>query len=168
VALWRYVQNPSGQAWIDGIKLHVPIFGKLFRKLYLARIADNLNTMLSAGIPVLRAIEITSGVVGSNQFERVLSAAMRDVKGGQLISSALSKHELIPPIMVQMMRVGEETGSLGNILKTLARFYKREVDAAVDALIGLIEPVLIILLAVGVGFLLTAVLMPIYNLSTAF
>ncbi len=165
---WHYFRNAANLARLDGFKLQIPIVGGMFRKLYLARMADNLNTMLSAGIPVLRALEITAGVIGNKVYEDVLIASIRDVKGGQLISAALSRHEVIPQIMLQMMKVGEETGSLGVILKTLAKFYKREVDTAIDALIGLIEPVMIILLAIGVGFLLTAVLMPIYNLASAF
>lgn len=166
--LFRYARSKEGKESLDRVQLKVPVLGKVLQKLYLARVADNLNTMLSAGIPVLRAIEITSQVVGSSQYRMALEDAMRDVKSGQLISVALSKHELFPSIMLQMIRVGEETGSLGGILKTVARFYKREVDTAVNGLIGLIEPALLIMLAVGVGFLLTAVLMPIYNLSTAF
>jgi type IV pilus assembly protein PilC len=167
-AAWRYFANAANMARLDGLKLQIPIVGGMFKKLYLARMADNLNTMLSAGIPVLRALEITSGVIGNKVYEEVLRSSIRDVKGGQLISAALSRYEVIPQIMLQMMKVGEETGSLGAILKTLAKFYKREVDTAIDALIGLIEPVMIILLAIGVGFLLTAVLMPIYNLASAF
>lgn len=168
VALFSYLRNPSGRETMDRLKLKIPVFGQMFSKLYLARIADNLNTMLSAGIPVLRALEITADVVGNLRYQEIIQKSMADVKGGQPISTALDRHEEVPSIMVQMMRVGEETGSLGKILQTLARFYKREVDTAVDALIGLIEPALIILLAIGVGFLLTAVLMPIYNLSSAF
>lgn len=167
-ALWRYLRNPSGRMMLDKVRLRVPILGPMFTKLYLARIADNLNTMLSSGIPVLRALEITAEVVGNKTFENIITQSTVDVKGGRTIASAFARHPEMPTIMVQMIRVGEETGSLGAILKTLARFYKREVDTAVDALIGLIEPVLIILLAIGVGFLLTAVLMPIYNLSSAF
>ena len=168
ISLVFYLRRPAGRAWFDEFKLKIPILKNLFNKLYLARIADNMNTMLSTGIPVLRSLEITAGVVGSRPFQKVIEQSMADVKGGQLISVSMSKHKLIPKVMVQMMRVGEETGSLGSILKTMARFYKREVDTAVDAMIGLIEPVLIVLLALGVGFLLTAVLMPIYNLSNAF
>ncbi|MDB4984354.1 MAG: Type secretion system domain, type pilus assembly protein PilC [Patescibacteria group bacterium] len=158
-------RTDAGKKRIDGWKLTLPAIGGLYRKLYLARMADNLNTMLSAGIPVLRALEITGDVVDNKVYKQILEDAVTDVRGGQSISGSLEKHEPIPPIMVAMVRVGEETGSLGQILSTLARFYKREVDNAVDTLIGLIEPVLIVGLGVGVGFLLTAVLIPIYNIA---
>jgi type IV pilus assembly protein PilC len=88
------------------------------------------------------------------------------VKSGLTLSAAFEKHsEYIPPITIQMVQVGEETGSLGNILKTLTTFYKREVDDAVDTLVGLIEPVMIVVLGLGVGILLVSVLMPIYNMA---
>jgi type IV pilus assembly protein PilC len=155
----------SGKRTLDSWKLALPAFGNLYQKLYLSRIADNMNTMLSAGIPVLHALEITGAVVDNKIYEEVLKQAVDDVRGGNLISASFEKTQYIPAIMVQMVKVGEETGSLGQILSTLARFYKREVDNAVDTLIGLIEPVMIVGLGVGVGFLLTAVLIPIYNIA---
>jgi type IV pilus assembly protein PilC len=149
----------------EGVKLQLPGFGKLYRKIYLARIADNINTMLTAGIPVVRTLEISGQVVGNTVFEDILNEALEDVKGGNSISNAFNKHEEIPQIMVQMIKVGEETGSIGKILKTLANFYSREVVGAVDTLIGLIEPAMIVLLGVGVGGLLMSVMIPIYNVA---
>lgn len=165
IYLWYLSRGEKGKKIIDGWKLGAPGFGNLYRKLYLSRMADNLNTMLSAGIPVLRALEITGQVVDNKVYEDILKDAVNDVRGGQLISASFEKHPEIPAIMVQMVKVGEETGSLGQILATLARFYKREVDNAVDTLIGLIEPVMIVGLGVAVGFLLTAILIPIYNIA---
>jgi type IV pilus assembly protein PilC len=95
-----------------------------------------------------------------------MTTAVNDVKGGISISSSMEKHKEIPPVMVSMIRIGEETGTLGPILKKMAKFYKREVDDAVDTIISLIEPVMIVCLGVGVGLLLTSVLMPIYNIAT--
>ncbi|MEI8223530.1 MAG: type II secretion system F family protein [bacterium] len=166
VAYFSYLASrESGKRTLDSWKLALPAFGNLYQKLYLSRIADNMNTMLSAGIPVLHALEITGAVVDNKIYEEVLKQAVDDVRGGNLISASFEKTQYIPAIMVQMVKVGEETGSLGQILSTLARFYKREVDNAVDTLIGLIEPVMIVGLGVGVGFLLTAILIPIYNIA---
>lgn len=165
VYLSRSQRTKSGKKRIDGWKLSVPAVGELYKKVYLSRIADNLDTMLSSGIPVVRALQITGDVVDNEWYKEIMQQAETDVKGGVSLSSSFEKHELIPPIMVQMVRVGEETGSLASILQTLARFYKREVDGAVDTLIGLIEPVMIVGLAVGVGFLLTSILLPIYNIA---
>ena len=163
--LWYLSTHEAGKKKIDGWKISLPVFGDLYQKLYLARIADNMNTMLSAGIPVLRALEITGIVVDNKVYEEILKDAVEDVRGGQSISASLEKHEPIPQMMVAMVKVGEETGALGQILATLAKFYKREVDNAVDTLIGLIEPVMIVGLGVGVGFLLTSILIPIYNIA---
>lgn len=169
VAIFSYLvylaRSKNGKKTIDELKIKVPIFGPLFRKVYLARIADNLDTMLSSGIPIVRAIQITSDVVGNQKYQEILVVASEDVKAGATLSQSLSKYEVIPQILVQMMKVGEETGSLGQILKTLARFYKREVDDAVDTLVALIEPVMIVALGLGVGLILVSVLMPIYSIA---
>jgi type IV pilus assembly protein PilC len=162
---WYLSSRDSGKKTLDGWKLSLPVFGNLYEKLYLSRIADNLNTMLSAGIPVLHALEITGAVVDNKIYEDILKATVDDVRGGKQISESFEKYKQIPPIMVQMVRVGEETGSLGQILATLSHFYKREVDNAVDTLIGLIEPIMIVGLGIGVGFLLTSILIPIYNIA---
>ncbi|MHB0865367.1 MAG: type II secretion system F family protein [Minisyncoccota bacterium] len=165
--LWQLRKTGPGKLILDRLKLSVPYVGDLYSKLYLARIADNLSTMLLSGISVVEAIEITDSIVGNAAYEVVLAEVAKDVKGGSSISDALNKHPEIPGIMVAMTRVGEETGELGKILTTLAKFYNREVTNAVDTLVGLIEPIMIVMLGLGVGTLLAAVLMPIYNLAGA-
>ncbi len=168
VWVWRLSVTPKGKNYLDSLKLSTPAVGNLYKKLYLSRITDNLQTMLSSGVPIVRAIDITSKVVGSVLYRDILDDVADGVKSGLSLSAALEKHsEHIPGIMVQMVLVGEETGSLGTILKTLTDFYKREVDDAVDTLVGLIEPVMIVVLGIGVGILLVSVLMPIYNLSSS-
>ena len=138
----------------------------LYIKLYLARIADNTDTMLSSGISAVRSLEISASVVGNSIFEDILKQVANDVKAGISMSDSFYKHAEIPNIMVQMIKVGEETGELSFIMKTVARFYKREVDNAIDTLVGLIEPVMIVLLGAGVAILLSSILIPIYNIAT--
>jgi type IV pilus assembly protein PilC len=164
VLLWK-VGLPGGKQSWSAIKMNLPYFGTLFKKTYLSRIADNLQTLLSSGVPMLRSIEITARVVGDDLYTKMMMDVAEKVKSGSSLSDALGSHETVPSIMVQMIRVGEETGELSTILVTLAKFYKRETDAAVDTLVGLIEPIMIILLAVGVGTLLASVLIPIYNIT---
>lgn len=163
--VWQLGKTERGKLVLDKLKLSVPYVGDLYNKLYLARIADNFATMLLSGISVVEAIDITASVVGNAAFEDVLGQVALDVKGGSSISDALNKHPEIPGIMIAMTKVGEETGELGKILSTLAKFYNREVTNAVDTLVGLIEPIMIVALGLGVGVLLAAVLMPIYNLA---
>ncbi len=161
----RFIRTPEGAYNFDKFKLAVPYVGELYRKLYLSMIADNMNTMITSGIPMLRALEITSSVVENQIYKQILNESMIAVKGGSSLSSSFSQYPEIPGILVQMIKVGEETGDLGGILKTMARFYQREVLVAVDTLVDLIEPVMIVLLGLGVGLLLASVLMPIYNIA---
>jgi len=163
----RYTRTAQGSFTFDGFKLGIPFVGELYRKLYLSMISDNMHTMISSGIPMLRALEITASVVGNDIYKQILNESMLAVKGGSSLSNSLSQYPEIPGILVQMIRVGEETGELGNILKTMAKFYQREVMNAVDTLVDLIEPVMIVLLGLGVGVLLASVLMPIYNIASS-
>jgi len=166
VYLFLASRKETGKRALDHFKISVPLVGQLYKKMYLARISDNLHTMLSSGIPILRSIEITGEVVGNKVYSDIMKRSEEAVKAGSSFSKALSQYPEIPPLLTQMIQVGEETGSLGDILKTLSMFYKREVDAAVDTLIGLIEPIMIVALALGVGVLLAAVLVPIYNVAS--
>lgn len=165
--VWKYLKTEEGAYYFDDIKLKLPYLGNLYRKLYLSRIADNMDTMIMSGIPILKTLEVTSTVVDNRVYESILKDALIKVKEGTSLSNALSQHADIPQIMNQMVKIGEETGELGSILKSLAKFYQREVDNAVDTLVGMIEPVMIVGLGLGVGVLLAAVLMPIYNIASA-
>lgn len=165
--LVRYAMTKGGKATFDRFQLGIPYVGDLYKKLYLSRVADNMATMLGSGISVVQATEITASVVGNDFYADILTEVSKSVKGGGSISEGLSKYPEIPGIMTAMIRVGEETGELGSILKTLARFYQREVSNAVDTLVDLIEPFMIVVLGLGVGILLASVLIPIYNISSA-
>lgn len=160
-------RRDSGKLYLDRLRLKMPLFGRLYQKLFLSRIADNLDTMISSGIPIVHAIEITGSVVGSQAYSLIMRNTAEAVKGGSALSDALAREPMIPPIMVQMMKTGEETGSLGQILRTMAHFYKREVDDIVDTLVSLIEPVMIVVLGIGVGVLLSSILVPIYNIASS-
>ncbi len=162
----RYAKR-SGRASFDQFKLDIPYVGNLYKKLYLSRIADNMNTMVLSGISMIRALETTAKIVGNEIYKSILVESLQQVRGGKALSVAFAQYPEIPSIMVQMIKVGEETGELGNILKTLAKFYQKEVMAAVDTIVDLIEPVMIVILGLGVGSLLAAVLLPIYNLASS-
>ncbi|KKT24717.1 MAG: Type II secretion system F domain protein, partial [Candidatus Nomurabacteria bacterium GW2011_GWF2_43_8] len=164
--IWRLTSTEKGKIYLDTLKLSTPAVGDLYKKLYLSRITDNLDTMLSSGVPIIRALDITAQVVGSLSYRNMLMEVVDGVKSGISLSASFGRHsQQIPGIMVQMVQVGEETGALGSILRTMTTFYKREVDDAVDTLVGLIEPVMIVVLGLGVGLLLVSVLMPIYNMA---
>lgn len=165
-AFWRFLQTEQGREFLDELKIRVPLVGGLFKKLYLARIADNLGTLIAAGVPILRALQITSDVVGNRVYQRIILDAAESVKSGNTISYSFQKYKEIPPLIAQMIKIGEESGRLEFILSALARFYHRDVDNALENLVGLIEPALIIFLGVGVGGLVAAILVPLYNISS--
>lgn len=164
----RYIRTGEGRSALARFKLTVPYIGNLYRKLYLSIIADNMSTMILAGIPMVEAINTTASVVGNDIYRRVLEESAAAVRGGSSLSQSLSQYdEEIPGMLVQMVRVGEESGELGSILGTMGRFYQREVINAVDTLVSLIEPVMIVLLGLGVGVLLASVLIPIYDIANS-
>lgn len=164
---WRFVRTPVGKRAYDEFKISIPYVGELYRKLYLTRICDNISTMLASGISMVQALEVSSEVVDNAVFKEILENTLLEVKGGRSFADAIGEYPEIPGVLSQMAKVGEETGNLSEIMKTLATFYNREVNNAVDTLIGLIEPVMIVLLGLGVGTLLASVLMPIYNLTAS-
>ncbi len=164
----RFVRTPVGKRSYDELKLSIPYVSNLFRKLYLARLADNMSTMLASGIPIVRSLELTANVIDNKVFQEIMSDTVASVKGGKTLSESLALYpDQIPGIMTQMMKVGEESGALGNILKTVSKFYAREVTTAIDSLVSLIEPAMIVCLGGGVAVLLASVLVPIYNIASA-
>lgn len=166
--LYNFLKTPQGQQSLDNFKLGVPYVGTLFHKLYLSRFTDNMHTMLVSGIPMVKSLEITAAVVGNQRYSDMLTQALEGVRGGSSLSDSLARFPEFPGIIIQMVKVGEESGELGSILKTMSKFYQREVMTAVDTLVDMIEPVMIVTLGVGVGILLASVLMPIYNLASGF
>ena len=165
---WRFSRTEVGRRTIDEFVISIPYIGDLQQKLLLTRICDNMATMLSSGISIVQAIEVTADVVDNTVYKEILEATLAEVRGGRSFADAIGEYREIPGILSQMAKVGEETGSLSNILTTLSRFYRREVNTAVDTLISLIEPAMIVFLGLGVGVLLASVLMPIYNLTSAY
>lgn len=164
----KYVRTPTGRMAYDSLKIGIPLLGNLYRKLYLSRMADNMNTMLISGIPIVRALELTANVINNKVYHNIMTDAIESVKGGKTLSESLSNNPReVPGIMVQMMKVGEETGEIGSILKTVAKFYSREVTNSVDSLVSLIEPLMIVFLGGGVAVLLASVLLPIYNIASS-
>ncbi len=165
VFLWRYSRTKKGRLVMSRFQLSVPFIGKLYKKFYLSRITDNLETSMSSGISAVRALEIAADVVGNSVYNKILLDSVNEIKGGRSISEALAKYEDIPPMVSQMIRIGEESGKLNFILKTLGRFYKKEVDNSVDAIVSLIEPIMIVVVGIAVGAFIVSIIGPIYNIT---
>jgi len=168
VFVWRYKKTEQGRFIWDTVKLKIPIFGKILQKTYLARFADNLNALVKGGVSIIQSLNISGQVIGNVVFQKILYQARDQVKSGRSISSTLEQHKVFPPLFTQMVRTGEHSGKLDAILGKLSSFYNKEVDNVVNNLSQLIEPVLIVGLALGVAVLVFAVFMPIYNLAGSF
>lgn len=164
VVSWRYINTPSGKSWLDNAKINIPSLGVVVRNLYLARISESLSTLIKAGIPILEALRITSELVGNMNYQRILLDAEENVRGGGTISEAFSKYNEIPPLMTSMMAIGEKTGKLDFMLSHISKYYKSESENAIGGIAQLIEPILVLLLGVAVAVLVSAILLPIYNL----
>lgn len=160
-----YVKTEAGRREWDQAKIKLPIVGGLFRAMALARFSDNLSLMIMAGIPIVRALTIVSEVVGNSVYQSVILRSADEVKTGGHISTILAKSSDIPPIVAQMVRIGEETGKLAEVLKSITAFYEQEVDKISRNLTTMIEPVMIVILGLGVAVLVFSILLPIYNIA---
>ncbi|MFZ2187604.1 MAG: type II secretion system F family protein [Candidatus Moraniibacteriota bacterium] len=163
--LIHYIRSESGRREWQVIVLKLPVIGTLARNIYITRLADNLSALLNGGIPVVHALLIASEVVGNQVFKKIIVQAAETVKAGGAMSVVFLESREIPPIVSQMVRIGEETGTLSQVLKSVASFYSQEVDSTTKNLTALMEPVLIVILGIGVGILVVGVLMPIYNIA---
>src|SRR5436190_2605889 len=161
--LKRYRKTEGGRVRTDKLMLRIPVFGPLFHKTALSRFSSTLAMLLAAGVPILQALDIVSETVKN----RVLSAAVADVQDsvreGESIAKPLARHPVFPPMVVQMLAVGEETGGVDTMLNKVAEFYDDVVTATVDALTSLIEPLLIAFVGAGVGAAVIALYMPMFN-----
>jgi type II secretory pathway component PulF len=160
-----YIRTEEGKKDWDEIKLKLPVFGLIFRLVYLARFADNLAVLLAGGIPIINALETVSSVIGNSVYERIFLEASEEVKIGGAMSKSLRKHPEIPPIVAHMVKIGEESGQIDSVLGYIAKFYEQETDQMTKNLTTLIEPVMMVIIGIAVGFLAVAIIMPIYNLA---
>jgi type IV pilus assembly protein PilC len=160
-----YVRTEEGKKEFDVILLKIPVVGRVMKYVYLARFAENLSTLVRSGIPIVSALQISGKTVGNIVFEAHIAEAAEKVKTGGSVNEVLAQKKDFPPIMSQMIKVGEDTGKLDMTLDTMAKFYTREADQIVSNLSSIIEPVLIVILGVGVGTLVFSIIIPIYNIA---
>lgn len=164
---YRWTKTEEGGFIVDTYMLEVPVLKNVVQKIFLQRLSDNMNTMLANGVPIVKSIDITTSILDNRVYKKLMARVSEKVQTGKSFSKALYEEPLVPNILVQMVHIGEETGELAYILKNLASFYRRELDTAIDSMIGLIEPAMIVSLGIGVGVLVSAILLPMYSLSDA-
>ncbi len=162
-----YAQTPGGRYIFDSTKIHLPAVGDLFQKVYMARFARNLSTLVAGGIPIVKALESVADIVGNQVYREIILDAAEQVRNGKSIASALSQRKEFPPIVPQMTQIGESTGRLQEILEKLATFYEKEVDEVLKILTTLLEPIIMMILGLAVAVMVAGILLPIYNLASA-
>jgi len=160
----RTKRKPQVRNIVDPLKLKLPVFGELFRKIALTRFSRNLGTMMKSGVPILQSLDIVAETTGNVVLERATRAVQESVRTGEALARPLSDHPVFPPMVVQMMSVGEDTGALDTMLMKIAEFYDQEVEATTESLTALIEPLMIAFLGAIVGSMIVALYMPIFKI----
>lgn len=161
-----YLTTSFGRYQWDAVKIKIPIIGDIFQKIYLARFSRNLSTLVAGGIPIIQALKIVSEIIGNVVYRDLIIDAATKVTNGRGIAESFEGASEFPPILTQMIKVGEQTAQLDEILNKVAQFYEKEVDNKVTTLTTLLEPIIMIMLGLGVGALVAGILLPIYNLAS--
>jgi len=167
VGIWgfkRWIQTENGRQIWDRVKLRAPVFGKLVHKTALTRFSQTLAVLMRSGVPILESLEITSETVNNTVLSNAVKDVQAGVKVGESMAKPLAQHEIFPPMVTQMIAVGEETGAVDTMLDKIGEFYSQEVEATVNALTSLLEPLLIVFLGACVGGMVIALYMPMFNI----
>lgn len=166
VGMIYYAKTADGKKELEIILLKIPVIGTLAKNVYVTRFAENFSSLLESGIPVVKSLQIVSEVIGNHIYKEVILRAAEEVRGGGNISTVfLQSPKEVPQIVAQMVRIGEETGTVSKVLESVGKFYTQEVNNTTRNLTTLIEPILIVFLGVGVAILVVGVLLPIYNIA---
>lgn len=158
----KYTATPRGMFQLHTVQLNLPVFGMLNRKVTVSRFSRTLGTLLSSGVPVMQALEVTGKASGNKVVEKAVESVRASIREGESISIPMEASGIFPPMVTQMIAVGEETGSLDSMLKKISDFYDMEVEATLDSLTSLLEPLLMVFMGVMVGFLVVAMYMPLF------
>lgn len=161
-------KKDSGVYFLDNLSLKLPVVGSFIQKAVLARMTQTLSSLLNSSVPILQAIDVTSDVVGNKVVEDVLQDARKSLERGESLAKPMEESWVFPPLIIQMIHVGEESGALDEMLLKVANIYEQEVNEASDKLQSLIEPILIIFLAVIVGFIVLSIVVPMFGLFNSF
>lgn len=166
IVLIRFIlRSKAGKLTWDVIKIQMPIFGSLFQKIYIVRFTRSLSTLIRGGVPIASALIITAEVVDNRAYEKLILETVDEVEGGNSIATLFVKSPIMPKMLAQMMVIGERTGKLDNVLEKLSAFYSREIDNLVGGLTSLIEPLILIIMGVGVGGMVAAIMLPMFKVA---
>lgn len=166
IFIFWYYKTKKGRKFFDRFFLKLPFLGEFLKKIYLSRFAENLSTLISGGLPIAQALEITGEVIGNDLYQKIVFETRDRVRKGEAISSVLKRYpETISPLFIQLTVVGERTGKIGSSLMNIVDFYQKEIDRSLDSLLSLLEPLVIIFLGLLVGGLVGSILIPLYRIG---
>jgi type IV pilus assembly protein PilC len=163
----KYYQTEGGKTFLDRLLLKLPVFGPLFQKISVARFSRTLGTLVSSGVPILDGLNIVSKTAGNKTVEKAILNARASIREGETIAEPLNRSQIFPPMVIQMISVGESTGALDSMLSKIADFYEEEVDIAVGNLTSLLEPFLMVFLGVVIGGVVISMYLPIFQMASA-
>jgi type IV pilus assembly protein PilC len=152
---------------MDKIKINIPRFGDMFKKMALARFARHFAVLLATGVPILSSLEISKGIAGNILIDNALERIRKGIREGENIADPMAKMDIFPPMMVQMMAVGERTGTLDEITAKIADFYEQEVTNSIDILVTILEPLMLLVVAAMVGVIVLSMYLPMFNMYQA-
>jgi len=163
----RFYRTEKGKLAVDKVMLKLPVFGPLIQKVAVAKFTRTLGTLVSSGVPIIDGLTITARTAGNKVVEGAVLSIITSIKEGQTIAEPLGRHAIFPPMVVQMIEVGENAGALDTMLNKIADFYDQEVDTAVAALTKLLEPMLMVFLGIVIGGMVVAMYLPIFKIAGA-
>jgi type IV pilus assembly protein PilC len=156
--------NPAFRLWFDRTKLRIPVFGNLLTKMAISRFSRNLGTLLGVGVPIMQALDVVGATTGNAVITEAMVDVQDSVRQGQTMTGPLSRHDVFPAMVVQMIEVGEESGQISQMLDKIADFYDREVDQAAEALTAAIEPIMVLLMGGIVGSMVVCLYLPMFSI----
>ena len=165
--VFRYAQTKAGKRFFSILSLNTPSLNQFLQMIYLSRFAENLSTLIAGGLPIVQCLDITANIIGNDVYKDIVEEAREEVKKGSKISQVLQKYPAqFPPVFTQMVFVGEKSGTLDKSLMSVVRFYQKEVEGAVEKLLSVLEPALIVVLGLLVGGMMASVMLPLYNMAS--
>jgi type IV pilus assembly protein PilC len=163
---WYFIGTPTGRLWWDKTKLTVPLIRTLCRSLYITRSLHTMGVLIRAGVPILNTISITAQIAGNVLYKIMWLGVYEEVRQGKKIASSLSQYTLMPSSVVQMIRSGEDSGNMGDVLRDVSSYYARELKTVIKTVTSMIEPIMIVIMGVLVGFIAMSIILPIFKMSS--
>jgi type IV pilus assembly protein PilC len=162
---WYFINTKVGEKWWDKTKLVLPVIRKLCRYLYITRSLHTMGVLVHAGVPILDTLSITAQVTGNSLYKNMWLGVFEEVRQGKKIATSLNKYNLMPPDVIQMIRSGEDSGTMSDVLKDISEYYSRELKAVIKTVTSMIEPIMIVLMGILVGFIAMSIMLPIFKMS---